>query len=251
MKHMLHKNICLITTRITKDELSNFISDKICAHKYASRYDIIYVFPLYRYLTLDSGDAHKILEKDTGWAENISSSFRAYLDALYDNHYTPEDIIGYIYSVLYAPTYRGRYAEFLRTEFARVPFPESAADFERLSHLGWALVQAHLVQHIPRRGLALYSGRGNHEVEFVSYSAADLSIAINKAQSFKPVPQAAWDFCIGGHQVLDKYLKSRKDRKLSLDEIDHVAKVADSLAFTSTRWRGSTRPIAPLFREWG
>ena len=32
--------------------------------------------------------------------------------------------------------------------------------------------------------------------------------------------------------MLDKYLKSRKDRKLSLDEIDHVAKVADSLAFT-------------------
>ena len=41
-----------------------------------------------------------------------------------------------------------------------------------------------------------------------------------------------WDFHIGGYQVLDKYLKSRKGRKLSLDEIDHVAKVADALAFT-------------------
>jgi len=32
--------------------------------------------------------------------------------------------------------------------------------------------------------------------------------------------------------VLDKYLRSRKGRELSLDEIEHVAKVADVLAFT-------------------
>ena len=41
-----------------------------------------------------------------------------------------------------------------------------------------------------------------------------------------------WDFHIGGYQVLDKYLKSRKGRQLSLDEINHLAAVADSLAFT-------------------
>ena len=46
------------------------------------------------------------------------------------------------------------------------------------------------------------------------------------------MPQAVWDFYIGGYRALDKYLKSRKDRKLSLDEINHVAAVADSLAFT-------------------
>ena len=41
-----------------------------------------------------------------------------------------------------------------------------------------------------------------------------------------------WEFQVGGYQVLDKYLNSRKDRKLTLDEIGHVANVADSLAFT-------------------
>ncbi len=46
------------------------------------------------------------------------------------------------------------------------------------------------------------------------------------------MPPAVWDFHIGGYQVLDKYLNSRKGRKLSLDEIDHVAKIADALAFT-------------------
>ena len=55
---------------------------------------------------------------------------------------------------------------------------------------------------------------------------------INKTQYSKPMPQVVWDFHIGGYQVLDKYLKSRKGRVLSLDEINHIGAVADSLAFT-------------------
>jgi hypothetical protein len=65
-----------------------------------------------------------------------------------------------------------------------------------------------------------------------SYSPQEQAIWINKTQSFKPVPQAVWDFYIGGYQVLDKYLKSRKGRKLSFDELNRVAAVTNSLAFT-------------------
>jgi hypothetical protein len=41
-----------------------------------------------------------------------------------------------------------------------------------------------------------------------------------------------WEFHIGGYQVIDKYLKSRKGRALALDEINHIGAVADCLAFT-------------------
>ena len=116
--------------------------------------------------------------------------------------------------------------------FCTCRFPTRSLHFEALCHLGWALIEAHLLRNVPHRKLAAYQGKGDHEVEFVRYSATDQSIAVNGAQSFRPVPQAVWDFHIGGYQVLDKYLKSRKGRKLSLDEIDHVAKVADALAFT-------------------
>ena len=85
--------------------------------------------------------------------ENVSANFRAFLDARYEHHYTPEEILGYIYAVLHAPSYRTRYAEFLRIDFPRVLFPESANDFEKLSILGWALVQAHLLRELPRKGL--------------------------------------------------------------------------------------------------
>jgi Type ISP C-terminal specificity domain len=101
-----------------------------------------------------------------------------------------------------------------------------------LSGLGWALVQAHLLRELPRQGLAGYHGKGDHTVEAVRYSPEEQAVAINKTQCFKPVPQAVWDFHIGGYQVLDKYLKSRKGRVLSLDEINHVSAIADSLAFT-------------------
>jgi Type ISP C-terminal specificity domain len=66
----------------------------------------------------------------------------------------------------------------------------------------------------------------------VRYSPQEQAIWINKAQFFKTVPENVWNFHIGGYQVLDKYLKSRKGRVLSLDEINHVAAVAGSLAFT-------------------
>jgi hypothetical protein len=69
-------------------------------------------------------------------------------------------------------------------------------------------------------------------VDAVRYVPADNAIAINNDQLFKPVPLPVWEFHIGGYQVLDKYLKSRKGRKLALDEINHVSAIADSLAFT-------------------
>jgi hypothetical protein len=167
-----------------------------------------------------------------GERENLSPDFRAFLDARYSHHYTPEEILGYIYAVLHAPTYRRRYTEFLRIDFPRIPFPENSESVDELSMLGWALVQAHLLRDLPHRDLAKFHGKGDRTVEFVRYATADQSVAINGTQSFAPVPKNVWEFFIGGYQVLDKYLKSRKGRVLSLDEINHVSAVADSLAFT-------------------
>jgi hypothetical protein len=217
MNQIDEQNIVLLSSRITIDDSAALVVSQAYRHKSATRYDISYGFPLFLKARA---------------AENLSSDFRAFIDARYEHHYTPEEILGYIYAILHAPTYRSKYAEFLRIDFPRVPFPEPAEDFETLSGLGWALVQAHLFRELPRRGLAAYPRKGGHTVEAVLYSPEQQAVAINKTQFFKPVPQAVWDFHIGGYQVLDKYLKSRKGRVLSLDEINHVSAIADSLAFT-------------------
>lgn len=172
---------------------------------------------------------------ETEIRENLSPEFREFIDGRYDHHYTPEEILGYIYAVLHAPTYRERFAEFLRIDFPRIPFPEEVAGFERLSALGWGLVQAHLERELPRRGLGGYAGQGSHEVERVRYSPEEDSVWINADQRFENVPSEVWEFYIGGYQVIDKYLKSRKGRPLSLDEINHVGAIADILAFTIDR----------------
>lgn len=173
------------------------------------------------------------------------------MDKRFEHHYTPEEILGYIYAVLFGPSYRKRYAEFLRIDFPRVPFPESADDFEALAGIGWGLVQAHLLTELPRLGLGAYHGKGDNTVEVVRYSPQDQVVAINKTQFFKRVPQAVWEFHIGGHKVLDKYLKSRKGRKLSLDEINHVAAVADSLIFTIERMVKIDEAYSEAFPERG
>ena len=215
-------NLALVSSRFTKGEsfahalVTEAMIEKIIMSPNTSNNG--FVFPLYG--------------SPVSANENLLPSFRAFIDTRYDRHYTPEEILGYIYAVMYAPAYRARYAEFLRIDFPRVPFPESADDFDALSELGWELVEAHLLRGVPGNGLAKYHGKGSHAVEAVSYSHKEQSISINDTQFFKPMPQAVWDFHIGGYRVLDKYLKSRKGRKLSLDEINHVAAVADCLAFT-------------------
>jgi hypothetical protein len=164
--------------------------------------------------------------------ENFSPGFRAFVDARYEHRYRPEEIIGYMYAVLHSSTYRKCFADFLRIDFPRIPFPETKNDFDSLSALGWALIQAHLLRQFPRKKLATYHGKGDHTVDAVRYVPADDAIAINTDQFFNPVPLPVWEFHIGGYQILGKYLKSRKGRKLSLDEINHVSAIADSLAFT-------------------
>lgn len=232
MRHMLAPNVAL-TTSWQAGVIGSIEFDAVMAVERPVDFNFYrrggeYVFPIYLHYTQVDASRAGIARRQ----ENIAPEFRAFIDARYEHHYTPEEILGYIYAVLHAPAYRTRYAEFLRVDFPRVPFPEGKIAFDTLSALGSALVEAHLLRETPRRGLGQYHGRGDHTVEFVRYSSKDRAISINKAQSFRLIPEDVWNFHIGGYQVLDKYLKSRKGRVLSLDEMNHVGAVADSLAFT-------------------
>jgi predicted helicase len=217
-------------TTIRKADVSGdwdfaFVTSDLMVHHALSMKEGNYVFPL-------------LLQDEKTTRENLSADVRVYLDERFSNHFSIEEVLGFIYSVLYSPTYRSRYAEFLRIDFPRIPFPEKSEDFEALSELGWELVQAHLLKEYPDAGLGKYHGKGDGAVEAVRYTnvkEAEQTIWINKTQGFRPVPEDVWNFHIGGYQVLDKYLKSRKGRQLSLDEINHVAAIADSLAFTITQ----------------
>jgi predicted helicase len=58
----------------------------------------------------------------------------------------PEDIFNYIYAVFHSPTYRTRYAEFLKIDFPRVPLTSNRDLFRKLCALGKELVALHLLE---------------------------------------------------------------------------------------------------------
>lgn len=224
MAHMLGENVALLSARSNRSQDPDhvFVAEGPSETKAAESTIQSYSFPLYE------------LASDGSRSENFSPAFRDFLDARYGEHYDPEQILGYIYAVLHAPTYRSRYAEFLRIDFPRIPFAETAERFETLSTLGWDLIQTHLLKSTPRSKPRLgdYTGKGDHVVEAVRWSPEEATVWINKTQGFANVPQAVWDFHIGGYQVIDKYLKSRKGRVLNLDEQTHVGNIAEALNFT-------------------
>ena len=145
----------------------------------------------------------------------------------------PDDIFRYMYAVFHSPTYRGRYAQFLKRDFPRLPLTGKLKLFRSLVHIGSELVDLHLLRSSKlERPLSHYVGQAHGEVEKASY--ANSSVWIDKAQThgFSPIPQQVWSFQIGGYQVCEKWLKDRKGRKLSKDDIAHYNKIVVALSET-------------------
>ncbi len=168
---------------------------------------------------------------------------------------TPERVLDYIYAALYSPSYRKKYAEFLKTDFPRVPIPTSDAEFARLAKLGARLRELHL---LTASDLASYDTTfpiaGSNLVEEVRYwpifdfrmtwegqdegGHKAQSVEINKTQYFGNVPEVAWNFYIGGYQPAQKWLKDRKGCELSNEDLDHYQKMIKALAETQKVMNG-------------
>ena len=57
-------------------------------------------------------------------------------------------------------------------------------------------------------------------------------VYINPDQYFENVPALAWEFHIGGYQPAQKWLKDRKGRALSFDDVLHYQKIIKILTET-------------------
>jgi hypothetical protein len=138
--------------------------------------------------------------------------------------------------VLHCPAYRERFAEFLKTDFPRVPFPVSPESFAALSAQGEALRRLHLME-APAIGETPFPfhGDGDSVVDKPRYEAGRVWINGTGAtgQYFDNVPLAAWEHHIGGYQPAQKWLKDRKGRALSWDDIRHYQRIIKVLAETA------------------
>jgi len=141
-----------------------------------------------------------------------------------------DDIFHYIYAVFHSPAYRTRYVEFLKIDFPRVPLTGSLDLFRGLAALGGELVALHLLESPAlAQHITTYTGPAAPAVEKVTY--ADGTVWLDKAQTagFRGVPAAVWAFHIGGYQVCEKWLKDRKGRTLSSEDVEHYQRVVVAL----------------------
>lgn len=148
----------------------------------------------------------------------------------------PEDIFDYMYAVFHSPTYRSRYAEFLKIDFPRLPLTSNAEMFRALCHPGAELVALHLMDK-HARAITGYPIPGDNTVDNVRYTEpgdnqAKGRVWINKTQYFEGVPPEVWAFHIGGYQVCQKWLKDRKGRQLSYDDLTHYQRIVSALEET-------------------
>lgn len=144
---------------------------------------------------------------------------------------TPENILDYIYAVLHSPNYREKYKEFLKIDFPRVPYPKDKDIFKKLIALGNELRSLHLLES-PKVNLFItsYPIEGTDTIGKVSYLNG--RVYINESQYFGNVPEIAWNFYIGGYQPAQKWLKDRKGRTLTNEDIEHYQKIIVALSET-------------------
>ena len=163
-------------------------------------------------------------------AANLKMEF-AYEDEQRRNAFFPEDLLDYIYAVLHSPGYRETYRELLNTDFPRAPFPADKKQFRALVNLGAELRALHLMESGKLNKLTTaYPQTGDNIVRQVKREKD--KVRINKTQHFAEIPEVAWNFHIGGYQPAQKYLKERKDRELTPDEIRHYQKIIVALVET-------------------
>ncbi|MBP9836777.1 MAG: DNA methyltransferase [Candidatus Pacebacteria bacterium] len=231
MKHLLKENIALIAKRGFANNLSQpvFITNKIFDRRgwtAPGMQGAEQIFPLYLY----HEDGSKTPNLDSTIWQKINETA---------GETTPEDILDYIYAVLHSPKYRETYKEFLKIDFPRVPYPSSREEFERLVAHGRHLRELHLLApSAVREFITTFPIGGNNVVEKKHLEYRDGNVYINASQYFGNVPKEVWEFYIGGYQPAQKWLKDRRERTLSDDEIDHYQKMIVSMNETIKVMRG-------------
>jgi hypothetical protein len=229
MRHMLAgENLGLLLPRRVEHVGTwqhAFITPHITEHVAVSLKTIDYHFPLYLYPSAESPDAFHQERKP-----NLANWLLPTLSAAYGFTPTPEEVLAYIYAVLYSPTYRQKYAQELRTDFPRIPFTADGDLFRQMAALGQQLIDLHLLGNPANAAGIKYQGQGSDVVEEVRYDAATGRVYINADKYFEGVTPEMWEYRIGGYQVLKKYLEDRKGRRLD-DPVRYIH-IASAIAET-------------------
>lgn len=254
--HMLHQNISLITNKSIEGNKPwdhALLTERFITHHSLSIKEINYQLPLYLYPPPAEGlglHAYDFPVDAKGRTPNLSKAFIEALSSAVglqfapdgetggdSTRYTPEDAFHYLYAVLHSPSYRTRYADFLRSDFPRIPLPDTAARFRALAALGAELAGLHLLKTAPQLGGFPKAGNNGVAKGYPRFTPPESGesagrVMISPQQWFTGVPPEVWAFRVGGYQVAEKWLKDRRGRTLSFDDVQHYQRTLGALAGT-------------------
>lgn len=232
LSHLLHKqNVSLIVPRQTSQDwrhilcCTNISNGNIMAS--AKLLGAGVQFPLWVYPAEGGPILDKIVENRT---HNFNTDVLQSIEAALGETIDPQELFDYIYAVLHSPNYRTKYKEFLKIDFPRIPYPENKEEYHRLADLGSQLRRLHLMQEVPTPQHAKFDNPGSNIVDKPEYKEG--CVWINKEQCFADVPETAWNFYIGGYQPAQKWLKDRRGRTLTYDDITHYRNIVTVLLET-------------------
>ena len=237
------ENICLLVSRQTTTNQWRHVSVSrdvaescvISTTTKEQNYDLpLYLYPAEGGMQLGKGRSPNLNPKFVNaFSQKLALAFVDDGKGDLLKNFGPEDIFNYAYALFHSPTYRSRYAEFLKIDFPRLPLTSDKKLLKALAEKGAELVALHLVESPTLNNLITkYPVTGSNMVEKVSYDETSKRVYINKLQYFEGVSSEVWNFQIGGYQVCEKWLKDRKGRTLTYDDLTHYQKVVVALKET-------------------
>jgi predicted helicase len=235
--HVVGKdNWCLLSIRQMMDGIpySHFLATKEISidRTFACSRGAASIFPLYLYPSEkdefingngNGNGKNKELPRKPNFAEDFINDLktRLHLRLVPEGHgnfkqtISALDVFHYMYAIFHSPTYRQRYAEFLKMDFPRLPLTSDKLLFQQLAELGGQLVKIHLLEAEIENDCS-FPIKGSNLVEKLAYK--EEKVYINQTQYFDHVTPDLWEFHIGGYQVCEKWLKDRKGRVLSFED---------------------------------
>jgi predicted helicase len=201
-------------------------------------------FPLYRYESYLGGKVVKTNNLTSQfvqeWCEVTGTEFVETGSGNGESTTGPEDVFLWLYALCHSLEYRRRYRAALAQRFPIVMLTSNAELRRSLVRLGRELVSLHLMES-PRLDESMTEFVGaNREVRKIGYSTHYVWINAGGTKAkpkpgtsgFRGVPEEVWNFHIGGYPVCEKWLKDRKGRTLSDDDVAHYQKIVVALSET-------------------
>lgn len=258
MDNFLNQNLGLVTTKqLSTNEFHHAIATEAvsdrCLISLQTR-EVSYVFPLYLHHDQSQqsllNNGHK--SSNLQWGNLPYSTLQPFTSSITKTFIQPvEAIFYYIYAILYSDIYRKKYQEFLKIDFPRIPLTKDFDLLMKLAELGEELVNLHLLKSskLDEPIVKFYGEGGDGKVETVAFNDVQMAtyfphakekpefkskglVKINEKQFFGPVSKEVWEYQTGGYQVLNKWLKDRRGRTLSSDEIKIYCKIVSALSKT-------------------